>query len=124
MNEPKLSKHTESRKPSAIRMAQIEFMKRTDDVEAINTAIGNVSLPIYPAIQKRMFNLNAADSPFHKGVVKYTPSVGMKETNQAFLNIIASSGFNTDGLYSMITDGGSQSMELVLLAVCGPAGFI
>ena len=122
MNQPQLSKHFKSRKPSAIRTAQIECMKRTDGVEAINTAIGNVSLPIHPAIQQRIFNLNSADSPFHDGVVKYTPSVGMNETNQAFLNIIASSGFKTDGLYSMITDGGSQAMELVLLAACGPAG--
>jgi len=36
---PKLSKHFQSRKPSAIRTAQIEFMKRTDDTKAINTAI-------------------------------------------------------------------------------------
>ena len=122
LNQPELSKHFESRKPSAIRMAQIEFMKRTDNVEAINTAIGNVSLPIHPSIKKRIFNLNSSDSPFHEGIVKYTPSVGTQEANQAFLNIIASSGFETNGLYPMTTDGGSQSMELALLAVCGPAG--
>ncbi len=122
MKKPKLSKHFKSRKPSAIRMAQIEFMKREDKVEALNTAIGNVSLPIHPAIQKRIFNLNEEESPFHEGIVKYTPTVGMEEANNAFLNIIASSGFETDKLYSMITDGGSQAMELVILAVCGPAG--
>ena len=122
MKSPKLSKHFETRNPSAIRMAQIEFMKRQDKVEALNTAIGNVSLPIHKSIQKRIFNLNSVDSPFHEGIVKYTPSVGMKETNKAFLNILASSGFKTDTLHSMITDGGSQAMELVLLAVCGPAG--
>ncbi len=122
MNQPKLSKHFESRKPSAIRMAQIEFMKRTDKVEAINTAIGNVSLPIHKAIRKRIFNLDSNNSPFKDGIVKYTPSVGMAEANKAFLNIIASSGFDTEKLYSMVTDGGSQAMELVLLAVCGPAG--
>jgi aspartate aminotransferase len=122
MEKPKLSKHFESRKPSAIRMAQIEFMKREDNVEALNTAIGNVSLPIHHAIQKRLFNLHSENSPFYDGVVKYTPSVGTEEANKAFLHIISSSGFNTDNLYSMITDGGSQVMELVLLAVCGPAG--
>ena len=122
MKKPKLSKHFDSRKPSAIRMAQIEFMKRTDEVEAINTAIGNVSLPIHPAIQKRIFNLDSPDSPFCDGVVKYTPSVGTAEANKAVLHIIESSGFKTDGLYSMITDGGSQTMELTLLGVCGPAG--
>lgn len=35
----KLSKHFQSRTPSAIRTAQIEFMKRSDDTKAINTAI-------------------------------------------------------------------------------------
>jgi hypothetical protein len=35
----KLSKYFQSKKPSAIRRAQIEFMKRNDNIEAINTAI-------------------------------------------------------------------------------------
>ena len=117
-----MSAHFESRKPSAIRLAQIEFANRTDDVVAVNTAIGNVSLPTHPAMQKRMFNLKALNSPFKDGVVKYTSTVGMEETNKAFLNIIASSGFKTDNLYSQITDGGSQAMELVIVGVCGPAG--
>ncbi len=119
---PSMSAHFESRKPSAIRLAQIEFAKRTDGVKAINTAIGNVSLPMHPAMQKRMFSLNVGDSPFKEGIVKYTATVGLEETNKAFLNVIASSGFNTSGLYSQITDGGSQGMELVILGVCGPAG--
>lgn len=117
-----LSAHFQTRKPSAIRLAQMEFAKRKDAVIAINTAIGNVSLPMHPAMQKRMFNLNADNSPFKSGVVKYTETVGMKETNDAFLNVIASSGFSTDGLYSQITDGGSQAMELVIVGACGPAG--
>jgi aspartate aminotransferase len=119
---PKLSEHYESRIPSAVRIAQIEFSKRTDSVEAINTAIGNVPIPLHPAIQKRMFSLNAVDSPFHTGVVQYTQTAGEKEANDAFLNVIASSGFSVDGLYSMVTDGGSAAMELILLGVCGPAG--
>lgn len=119
---PKLSKHFQSRKPSAIRTAQIEFMHRTDDTKAINTAIGNVSLPAYPAMQKRMFDLQNENSPFKNGVVKYTATVWDKETNEAFLNIIRSSGFNTDWLHSQITDGGSQAMELVTIGVCGEAG--
>ena len=122
MSNPKLSSYFESRKPSAIRLAQIEFAKRTDDVDAINTAIGNVSLPIHPAIKERLFNLASSGSPFEEGIVKYTASVGMEETRKTFLHIISSSGFNTDGLSVLITDGGSQSMELIMLAVCGPAG--
>jgi len=120
--KPELSAHFKSRTPSAIRLAQIEFAKRNDGTKAINTAIGNVSLPMHPAMQERMFNLNSEESPFKHGVVKYTATVGMAETNQAFLNIIASSGFDTNGLYSQITDGGSQGMELVVVGVCGPAG--
>ena len=118
----KISAHFQSRKPSAIRLAQIEFMKRKDGIKAVNTAIGNVSLPMHPAMQERAFNLGSEESPFKGGVVKYSPTVGLDETNNAFLNVIASSGFKTEGLYSQITDGGSQAMELVILGVCGPAG--
>lgn len=118
---PKISQHFLSRQPSDIRRAQIEFMKRTDSVQAINTAIGNVSLSMYPAMQERMFNLNNPESPFKNWVVKYTATVGTQEANDAVLNIIASSWFDTTWLYSQITDGGSQAMELLLLGVCGPA---
>ncbi len=120
--KPELSKHFQFRTPSAIRIAQIEFSKRTDDTEAINVAIGNVSLPMHPAMQDRMRNLGADDSPFVDGVVKYSATVGTKEANNAFLNIISSSGFDSSQLYSQITDGGSQAMELIILGVCGQAG--
>ncbi len=120
--KPIISAHFQSRNPSAIRLAQIEFAKRTDGTIAVNTAIGNVSLPMYPAMQQRMFQLDSPDSPFKEGVVKYTATVGLKETNDAFFNIIASSGFDTDGLFSQITDGGSQAMELVIIGTAGPAG--
>lgn len=120
--KPQLSTHFISKTPSAIRTAQIKFAKRKDNVTAINTSIGNVSLPMHPAMQKRMFNLDAENSPFKEGIVKYSTTVGIKETNQAFLNIISVSGFETNNLYSQITDGGSQAMELVILGTCGPAG--
>ncbi len=117
-----LSSHFKSRNPSAIRLAQIEYAKRTDNVGVVNTAIGNVSLPMHPAMQKRMFNLNSENSPFRGGVVKYTATIGLEETNKAFLNIISSSGFDTQKLFSQITDGGSQSMELVIIGCCGRPG--
>lgn len=120
--KPPLSSHFQSRLPSPIRLSQIEFLKRTDQVKAIHTAIGNVSLPMHPAMVKRMFALDGAESPFRKGVVKYSTTVGEGEVNQTFLHLIRSSGFSTDGLYSQVTDGGSQAMELVILGVCGPAG--
>ena len=112
----------QGRCPSDIRLAQIEFKKRTDGVEAINVALGNVSLPMHPAMMQRMHNLGSKGSPMQKGVLKYSATVGLEETNQAFLNIIASSGFSTENLYSQITDGGSAAMEFVILGTCGPAG--
>jgi aspartate aminotransferase len=119
---PQLSAHFASRKPSAIRMAQIEFMKRTDGVASVNAAIGNVSLPMHPAMQARMRSLGDPGSPFADGVVKYSATVGIPECQQAFLNIIASSGFDTDGLLVQVTDGGSAAMELIIVGLCGPAG--
>ena len=120
--KPILSEHFQHREPSDIRLAQIEFMKRAEPVEAINVAIGNVSLPMHPAMIRRLAALGAPDSPFRDGVVKYTPTVGLEETRAAFLKVIASGGFPTQGLHAQITDGGSQAMELILLGVCGPAG--
>jgi len=122
MSAPRLSEHFASRQPSVIRMAQIEFAKRRDDTREVNVAIGNVSLPMHPAMQQRLENITAAGTPFADGVVKYTATVGLAETNDAFLNIIASSGCETTGLHSQVTDGGSQGMELVLVGCCGPAG--
>jgi len=117
MNQPIISKYFTQKLPSAIRMAQMEFAKRKDNVEAINVSIGNVSLPMHPAMQERMFTLNAETSPFKNGIVKYTQTVGVQETINAFLHIIQSSGFSTKDLYCQITDGWSQAMELILLGV-------
>lgn len=122
VQEPAVSKYFRSISPSALRVAQINYHQRTDNVDVINTAIGNVSLPMHPAMQKRMFNLDADDSPFKNGTVKYTSTQGNEETNQAFLNIIAASGFDTSSLYSQITDGASLGMELITLGTCGAPG--
>ena len=122
MTDPRLSAHFAVRQPSVIRLAQIEFAKRDDGTEDLNVAIGNVSLPMHPAMQERMRHLDSAPSPFTDGVVKYSATPGYEETNAAFLNVIASSGFDTAGLYSQVTDGGSQAMELVIVGCCGPAG--
>jgi aspartate aminotransferase len=120
--KPILSDHFQKRAPSVIRLAQIEFLKRGESVQAINAAIGNVSLPMHPAMVRRLAALQAEASPFRGGAVMYTPTVGLAETRQAFLNILASSGFSTEGLQVQITEGGSQAMELILLGVCGPVG--
>lgn len=120
--QPQLSAHFASRQPSVIRLAQIEFANRRDFVEAVNVAIGNVCLPMHPAMRERMRCLGEADSPFAGGVVRYTATIGLPETNRAFANIIAASGFDTKALHSQITDGGSQAMELVIVGCCGAAG--
>ncbi len=120
--KPELSGHFQKRKSSVIRTAQLEFLKRRDAVEAINLAIGNVSLPMHPAMVRRLSDLRAQDSPFQNGAVRYTPTVGMEETRAAFRHVIASSGFDVDQLQVQITDGGSHAMELVILGVCGEVG--
>lgn len=119
--KPKLSKHFQTRKPSSIRQAQIIFSKRLDreDVEVINLAIGNISLPMYPAMKKRLNTLS--NLHFKEGIVKYTPTVGTDEARAAFLNILLSENIKIDGIECLITDGGSAAMEIMLLGVCGPS---
>lgn len=120
--EAQLSAHFATRQPSVIRLAQIEFARRRDTVTAVNVAIGNVSLPMHPAMCDRLGRLAEPGSPFAGGVVPYTATVGLAETNQAFKHIVAASGFPTDRLFCQVTDGGSQAMELVVVGCCGPAG--
>jgi len=122
MATPKMSALFESRQPSVIRMAQIRFDERDDDTEAINVAIGNIPLPMYPAMIDRLHNLDAAESPFNEGVVKYSATAGSTECVDAFMNVIASSGFDIDKLYGHITEGGTQAMELLITGVCGAGG--
>lgn len=122
ITSPALSEHFKSRKPSSIRVAQLKFLERTDGTEDVNVAIGNVSLPMHPAMIDRMRRLGEGDSPFKDGVVQYTITAGMPETREAFLNILASSGYPTEGLHVQITDGGSTAMEIAELGTLGPAG--
>ena len=123
MNKPVLSAHFESRMPSDVRLAQMKYEERKVKPQAvINVGIGNVSLPMNPAMINRLFNMDAPDSPFSKGIVRYTTTAGFKETQDAFLNILKCQGFDTEKLQVLVTDGGSTAMELLLLGVCGPAG--
>jgi len=118
---PTLSKHYTLRVPSEIRQAQMIFSERSDKhlVDVINVAIGNVSLPLHPKMFKKLKSIGI--NTFKDGVVKYTPSNGIKNARMALLKIISADiGFKLDNIYSQITDGGSQAMELMLLGVCGP----
>lgn len=123
MNKPILSAHFESRKPSDVRLAQMKYDERKVKPQAvINVGIGNVSLPTNPAMQKRMFELAAPESPFSNGVVRYSGTAGTPECQDAFKNILKCEGFDTSKLHVQVTDGGSAGMELLLIGVCGPAG--
>lgn len=123
MSKPILSAHFESRTPSDVRLAQMKYEERKVKPQAvINVGIGNVSLPTNPAMQKRMFALDAPESPFAKGVIRYTSTVGLQETQDAFKNILSCEGFDTSKLFVQVTDGGSTGMELLLIGVCGAAG--
>lgn len=123
MSKPILSAHFESRTPSDVRLAQMKYEERKVKPEAvINVGIGNVSLPAHPAMMKRMFALDAPESPFSKGVVRYSSTVGYAECQDAFKNILKCEGFDTSKLFVQVTDGGSTAMELLLIGVCGPAG--
>jgi aspartate aminotransferase len=119
MAQPVMSDHFQNRKPSPIRVAQFKYLERDDGTEDINVAIGNVSLPMHPAMIERLRRLGKGDSPFKDGVVRYTITVGMQETRDAYLNILASGGFPTEGLRVQITDGGSAGMEMAVAGCCG-----
>ncbi len=123
MSNPIMSAHFESRVPSDVRLAQMKYAERKVKPEAvINVGIGNVSLPTNPAMINRMFNLDAPESPFNKGVIRYTATCGFDETQEAFKNILRCEGFDTSKLHVTVTDGGSTGMELLIMGVCGPAG--
>ena len=122
---PSISKHYQQREPSVIRKAQILFNSRKDkkNIEVINLAIGNITLPMHPIMIERMSALNQENSPFYNGVVKYTSSVGTQECQSAFIHSIDAELTNniSNKVKCVITDGGSQAMELMLLGVCGPS---
>ena len=123
---PSISDHYGKREPSSIRKAQILFQSRQDcsNIVVINLAIGNISLPMHPAMLSRLKGIGEPDSPFAKGVVQYTSSEGTAECKTAILNSInAELSLNIpQNINCVITDGGSQAMELMLLGVSGTSG--
>lgn len=115
--EPKISNYFKSKKYSSLRIAQNLFAKRNDSVQAINASIGNISLETHPKIKQRLFALNSKESPFKNGVIKYSETKGLEETNLAFLEILKASNCETRNLYTQVTDGASSGMEIVILGV-------
>ena len=117
MKAPKLSSKAKKLELSAIRLAQIKFAERKDDVKAVNASIGNVSLPTHPAIINRLKNIQ--DEDLEKGIIKYTASCGVKETQDSFLKIIkAICQVDTDKLNLIVTNGASESIKLAIYATC------
>ena len=120
---PSLSEHYINRQPSAIRKAQILFNSRTDkdEIEVVDLAIGNISLPMHSKMLHRMNQLGELDSPFRNGIVRYSSTEGIEECKKAIINSIAAEIPNKSiyDLDCVITDGGSQAMELMLLGVSG-----
>ncbi|MCX8166516.1 MAG: aminotransferase class I/II-fold pyridoxal phosphate-dependent enzyme [Candidatus Micrarchaeota archaeon] len=118
---PLFNDYIESRRPSAVREAQIEFNKRSDkdQVKVINVSIGNVSLPMHPKMKERMNSLGNSESPFAQGIVEYTPITGFLETKKAFLNVLSASVDHVKDLEVIVTNGGSEAMELVIVATTG-----
>ena len=120
---PSISEHYIKREPSAIRKAQILFESRRDksDVEVINLAIGNISLPMHPAMISRLKDLAKPDSPFVDGIVQYSSSEGTLECKRAIINSINAElpKSISKNINCVVTDGGSQAMELMLLGVSG-----
>lgn len=119
---PEISEHFKTTEQSAIRLAQKLFNGRIGETLGLNVAIGNVSLPMHPAMKKRADELTAQESPFEKGVIRYTETQGISETQQAFLRILEASECNTDNLHVHVTEGGSHAMELAIVGCLGPAG--
>lgn len=123
MQPPRLSEIAESAEASAIRSAQEAFRWRSDnrDVNPLNLAIGNVSLPAHQGMLNRARDVGADHhplGPLKKGSVPYTATVGTDAARAAILNVIGAPGFDTEGLYSHITAGGTGAMELMIRACC------
>ena len=123
---PNISEHFIKREPSAIRKAQILFESRLDksNVVVINLAIGNISLPMHPSMLSRLKDIGDSNSPFSDGIVQYSKSEGTEECKAAILNSInaeLTQNISKD-INCVVTDGGSQAMELMLLGVSGAKG--
>lgn len=121
-HQPQISHYYANKKPSGVRMANLKYMNREDDVDLINGAIGNVSLPMHPKMIERLHSVGQPGSGFEAGVVKYADTSGDPEAKAAFLNVLKQEGFATDNLDVLITDGGSLAMEVSMLGILGNPG--
>lgn len=130
MKDSKVSNFFNAVKPSGLRMAQTIFGKRVEKdiksgkqpIEAINVAIGSVSLKTHPKLLDRY--LHPEDENLINGIWRYGETPGTKKANDVFIKII-NAFLPKEGrpeLYSIVQEGGSAVMRTVLLGVCGDAG--
>ena len=122
IKKPVLSNYFRNKKPSDVRLGSLKFAKREDNVELVNCAIGNVTLPMYPKMMERLVNMGQVGYGFSDGVVKYEITTGHPETIAAFKNVLTQQGFETEDLYVQVTDGASMAMQVAMLGICGEPG--
>ncbi|MBU1084841.1 NAD(P)H-hydrate dehydratase, partial [Patescibacteria group bacterium] len=83
----------------------------------IDTSIGSVNLPTYPAILERAEKMS---NDFITKSLPYTATEGTNEAKLAFINIAGAMRVDFKGLKIHVTAGGSLAMQYVMLGVCGP----
>lgn len=118
----KVSTYFTNKMPSDVRLGSIKVENRKDNIELVNCAIGNVSLPMYPKMIERLQNLGQPTGAFEQGIVKYEATAGNTETKAAFKNILKQEGFDPSNLHVQVTDGASLAMEVAMLGICGGPG--
>ncbi|WP_035589185.1 pyridoxal phosphate-dependent aminotransferase [Hippea jasoniae] len=126
----RFSKFFNSIKPSGLRLAQTVFEKRAQKdkaegknaIEAVNVAIGSVSLKTHPKLLERY--LNPKDELLINGIWRYGETPGTQKANDVFIKIIRAflDDDNPVELYSIVQDGGSGAMRTAVLGLCGEAG--
>lgn len=128
--DKKFSSFFNNLKPSGLRLAQTIFDKRAREdlknnrkpIEAINVAIGSVSLKTHPRLLERY--LNPLDEELKNGIWRYAETPGTDKANSVFIKIIKAflpENVNPE-LYSIIQDGGSGAMKTAVLGLCGDPG--
>ncbi len=128
--DSKFSNFFNNVRPSGLRLAQTVFENRVASdkenhkapIEAINVAIGSVSLKTHPKMLERY--LNPTNQELIEGTWRYGETPGTQKANDVFIKIIRAflpKDINPQ-LYSVVQEGGSAVMRTAILGVCGDAG--
>ena len=103
-------------------ITSIRFAERRDGARAINVAIGNVSLPMHPAMQDRLRQVAGPESPFRDGVVRFHNKgakgrfISIEAAESAALSAVASE-FTVTAAADRLerVAGGDREAELLVL---------